>query len=230
MKLFFWGYLSVCVFLASCTKGVFGPESQLNGNGATDDPYSEIPAPVDDNHYASDDIGRVITQNDDGTYNVRCNRGPNERSISSVVLDSGNYCIQEKNAADTGQPISSIDNPLDPSRYPASPGHFKKYQGRVVGKSFNNSDCSIEITPDSNGFVLLIKYKYMDVDYEETVHSSKFASHHRLNALTAARNGILSVSRKYNIGIDRNGNWLYVTSRAFSGGRLACMKLKRAAQ
>ncbi|MEY4064373.1 MAG: hypothetical protein RIR26_581 [Pseudomonadota bacterium] len=205
MKLSFRGCLVVCIFLASCTKGDFSPESRLSGNGAGGETLDDS-GPVDDNHYASDDIGRMITQNHDGTYNVRCNRGPHERSISSVLLDSGNYCIQEKDAAAPGQSTSSFDNPRDPIRYPASLRHFKKYQGRVVGKSFNNTDCSIEITPDSTGFVLLINYKYMEVDYEETVHSSKFASQPRLNSLTASRNGLLSVSRKYNIGFDRYGN------------------------
>jgi len=215
MKLSVFGCLVFFAAMASCTKSEFNPESQLNGGGTGGDPFPDDTGPVDDKHYAVDDVGRLISRNDDGTYYVRCNRGPDERRLTSVLLDSGNYCIQDKNTD-------------SPSKTPASPAYFKNYQGRVVGKSFNNTDCSIEITPDSNGFVLLLKYKYMNIDYQETVHTSKFESNPMFNQLTASRNGPLSVSRVYRIGFDRYGKWLYLKSRAFSGGRLQCMNLKHA--
>jgi|1048.fasta_scaffold21146_1 hypothetical protein len=233
MKSFFFCFLSVGVCLSSCIKRGFNPESEVKGGGAGDGavPIPDGIAVTDPSHYAVDDSGRMITQNKDGSYNVRCNRGPDERRLTAALLDSGDYCIQEKNAAVPGQTQSSFVNEWDPIRFPASPGFFKKYLGRVVGTNFNGTACSIDVTSDSTGFVLSIRYKYKDADYEETIHTSKFALPPRYSSLIAYRNGPLSVSRTYNIGLERsNGNWQYFSSKAFSGGRLECSNLKHVAQ
>jgi hypothetical protein len=230
MKISIWIFLIVGVCFASCINRQFNPESQVNGGGTGGDPLPDDLGSVDPNHYAFDELGRMITQNEDGSYNVRCNRGSDERQISATLLDSGEYCIQEKNDAVSDQPSSSSDNPWDPTRYPSSPAYFKGYQGRVVGRNLNNTECSIETTPDRTGFSLVVNYSYNGVDYKETIHSSKFALPTRINSLTASGNTPLSVSRIYTIGLDRYGEWLFLTSRAFSGGKLECRNLKRAAQ
>ncbi|MEY2989001.1 MAG: hypothetical protein RJB13_2522 [Pseudomonadota bacterium] len=52
-------FLIVGAFLASCTTHKLSPKSQLKGGGTGGDPYQDDLGPVDLNHYAVDDIGRL---------------------------------------------------------------------------------------------------------------------------------------------------------------------------